>query len=49
VASTVLVAGAFLFGSLAQGFRRRRGLFLGAGTVLLVAGVVAAAVAEAVA
>jgi hypothetical protein len=49
VGSTVLVAGAFLFGSLAQGFRRRRGLFLGAGTVLLVAGIAAAAVVEVVA
>jgi hypothetical protein len=46
VASTVLVAGAFLFGALAQAFRRRRGLFLGAGTTLLVAGLVAAALAE---
>jgi hypothetical protein len=45
----VLVAGAFLFGSLAQGFRRRRSLFLGVGTTLLVAGVVAAVVVEAVA
>jgi FlaG/FlaF family flagellin (archaellin) len=49
VGCTVLVAGAFLFGSLAQGFRRRRSLFLGAGTTLLVAGVVAAVVVEAVA
>ena len=49
VASTVLAAGAFLFGSLAQGFRRRRELFLGIGTVLLAAGMVAAVVAEAVA
>lgn len=49
VAATVLIAGAFLFGSLAQGFRRRRGLFLAAGSLLLVAGVAAAAVAEAVA
>jgi hypothetical protein len=46
VASAVLVAGAFLFGALAQGFRRRRALFLGAGTTLLVAGVVAAALVE---
>jgi hypothetical protein len=49
VGCTVLVAGAFLFGSLAQGFRRRRSLFLGVGTTLLVAGVVAAVVVEAVA
>lgn len=49
VASTVLVAGAFLFGSLAQGFRRRRSLFLGVGTTLLVAGVAVAVVVEAVA
>jgi hypothetical protein len=49
VESTVLVAGAFLFGSLAQGFRRRRGLFLTIGTALLMAGMVAAVVAEAVA
>jgi hypothetical protein len=49
VASTVLVAGAFLFGSLAQGFRRRRGMFLAVGTTLLVAGMAAAVVAEAVA
>jgi hypothetical protein len=47
--STVLAAGAFLFGSLAQGFARRRGLFLTLGTVLLAAGVVAAFVADAVA
>jgi hypothetical protein len=49
VGCTALVAGAFLFGSLAQGFRRRRSLFLGVGTTLLVAGVVAAVVVEAVA
>lgn len=47
--STVLAAGAFLFGSLAQGFARRRGLFLTFGTVLLLAGMVAAVVADAVA
>jgi hypothetical protein len=49
VASTVLIGGAFLFGSLAQGFSRRRGLFLGIGTTLLIAGVAAAVVVEAVA
>jgi hypothetical protein len=49
VGATVLVAGAFLFGSLAQGFRRRRRMFLGLGTTLLLAGMVAAVVAEAVA
>ena len=49
VAATVLVAGAFLLGSLAQGFPRRRRPFLAGGTVLLAAGLVAAVVAEAVA
>lgn len=49
VACTVLVAGAFLFGALAQGFRRLRRPFLGVGTLLLAAGVVAAVVVEVVA
>ena len=46
VACAVLVAGAFLFGALAQGFRRLRRPFLGAGTLLLAAGVVAAVLVE---
>ena len=49
VGLTVLVGGAFLFGSLAQGFPAHRRLFLIAGSVLLAAGSIGAVVSEAVA
>lgn len=49
IAATVLVGGAFLFGSLAQGFPRFRSAFLSVGALLLVAGIVGAVVSEAVA
>ncbi|MEA2932062.1 MAG: hypothetical protein QOI56_847 [Actinomycetota bacterium] len=48
LATTIVVAVAFMFGSLAQGFPRRRPAFLAAGYVLLVAGVVSAVVVEVV-
>lgn len=46
LATTIVVAVAFMFGSLAQGFPRRRQGFLSAGTALLALGIVSAAVVE---
>lgn len=48
LATTIVVAMAFLSGSLAQGFPRRRQTFLSAGTVLFALGVVSATVVEVV-
>lgn len=48
MATTVVVAVAFMFGTLAQGFVRRRQAFLTIGTVLLVLGAASAAVVEVV-
>jgi hypothetical protein len=48
MATTIIVAFAFMFGTLAQGFPRRRQAFLSIGTVLLVIGTASAAVVEVV-
>jgi hypothetical protein len=48
MATTIIVALAFMCGTLAQGFDRRRQLFLSMGTVLLVIGTASAAVVEVV-
>lgn len=48
MATTIVVALAFMCGTLAQGFDRRRRLFLSMGTVLLVLGTASAAVVEVV-
>jgi hypothetical protein len=48
MATTIIVALAFMFGTLAQGFDRRRQVFLSIGTVLLVIGTASAAVVEVV-
>ena len=48
MATTIIVALAFMFGTLAQGFARRRQAFLTVGTVLLVIGAASAAVVEVV-
>lgn len=48
VAATIPVAGAFLFGALAQGFPGRRRWLLGAGVILLATGVVAGILVETV-
>ena len=46
MATTIIVAVAFMFGTLAQGFPRRRQAFLSVGTVVLVIGAASAAVVE---
>ena len=48
MATTIIVALAFMCGTLAQGFARRRQAFLSVGTVLLVIGTASAAVVEVV-
>ena len=48
MATTIVVAFAFMFGTLAQGFPRRRQAFLTVGTVLLALGTASAAVVEVV-
>ena len=48
MATTIIVALAFMCGTLAQGFARRRQAFLTVGTVLLVIGTASAAVVEVV-
>lgn len=48
MATTIIVALAFMCGTLAQGFDRRRQLFLSLGTALLVIGTASAAVVEVV-
>ena len=48
LATTIIVAVAFMFGSLAQGFPRRRQGLLTAGSVVLAIGVVSAGIVEVV-
>ena len=48
LATTIVVAVAFMFGSLAQGFPRRRQAFLSIGTVVFVLGIFSAVVVEVV-
>jgi hypothetical protein len=48
LATTIVVALAFMFGTLAQGFPGRRRMFLSVGTVVLVIGAASAAVVEVV-
>lgn len=48
MATTIIVAVAFMCGTLAQGFARRRQAFLSVGTVLLIIGTASAAVVEVV-